>query len=944
MITTLTAARLGYVRRDSETGWNAQGAMQGMWAEDGTLRTGAMCFDGLRDVDWGSQSIFRIVLTMTFAGAGYGRGKTIGLYRGAQSDMAGSGAAMRGAAIGQFVTNGKAYRSVVTNVFDAENDPGVFAGLTAWLQQSASPILVTYIDEPGGAKYSENYLRISACEMEITHEIAGSGGRLDKQRLDAGDTVTLTIDPIEAEGTVTHSVAWNFGQVTSDPVDPGAGLTASFAVPMEWLYQIPDAPSGEARCLLTTYVDGREQATRTLTFTVDAPASAAPVFDAAVSPSGTAGGYWQYLGGARVSIEDALAMYGAEIAAYSITGAEGVVSAQSAVTTPAFQVPGAHEYVLSVTDTRGMTARRTVSIDVTVLNPPVITAFSVRRYTSFIDDEGETVYRDSLGGGKVRVTIEAAIDTAGGNNVPNAYIVYESAAAAYSGESILSLDWPAGAAALSLTDDRTIITADVPLNSAFAFTLTVGDKHSQVTASSRVEMSWAPVHLAGSGYGVGLGGYSYGTQLRPEVRLYWPLYGMDGYRLDGATSQEITGFADGFEAYSADRAPRISRVGRMVQLTGACRPTAAISGSATGYTMFTLAREFWPERAVVMVCQGSTTHCWMLQVTTDGRVMFSRYRNGDNYASAPTSAMLAFHATWFAADLPAAEEDDGPAGATVTYPAAAMTTANSQDCAVSVSSAISSALAGYKAFDYERSSAWAADSDDAEPWIQLRMPNALKNIRVQAYSWETSNRYKGDPVSGMLMGSTDGVEWTQIGAFDGWAADREGLLGEIVCSNTKAYSHVRLIITEWTGGKAYASIGYMAVVGQLPGSEAENLFVSHLTPGESYESGGFTFVCNADGSFTVSGTNTTGAETLFTIASRQPNTFGGMTLSGGVDATLGLAASLYDADQKWATAVIDSGAGAVIPAQYPYISIGIRILAGTTVNRTIIPKINKGGM
>lgn len=144
------------------------------------------------------------------------------------------------------------------------------------------------------------------------------------------------------------------------------------------------------------------------------------------------------------------------------------------------------------------------------------------------------------------------------------------------------------------------------------------------------------------------------------------------------------------------------------------------------------------------------------------------------------------------------------------------------------------------------------------------------------------------------------------------------------------------IATNWADTSL---VTQLRTIEDWPEITGENLFLSHLTPGESYESGGFTFLCNADGSFTVSGTNTTGAETLFTIMSRQPNSFGGMMLSGGVDATLGLAASLYDENQKWANAAIDFGAGVVIPAQYPYISIGIRILAGATVNRTIIPKI-----
>lgn len=150
----------------------------------------------------------------------------------------------------------------------------------------------------------------------------------------------------------------------------------------------------------------------------------------------------------------------------------------------------------------------------------------------------------------------------------------------------------------------------------------------------------------------------------------------------------------------------------------------------------------------------------------------------------------------------------------ITYPAAAMTSNSSQGCVASASSYYSSDQAVYYAFNNKQSPAWAAKTSDSAPWIQLQMPRALKKITVKVYRWNYSNNYKGDPVSGTVMGSTDGSTWTQIGTYSGWSAyDDSGMLGEIVCDNSEAYSYVRLNISSFTSGKSYVSIGYITITG-----------------------------------------------------------------------------------------------------------------------------------
>lgn len=805
MITTLTASRLCFVRRDSATGWDSRGAMQGMWADDGTPRTGAMLFPGMTDTDWRSRKISRIEMTMTFTNAGYSRAKTVGLYRGAQPDIVGSGGEMRGAFIGSFYTKTRAYKSVVTCAFDEANDPEVFSGLVGWLEGGV-PTLVTWMDDPdNGWSYTDNYLRITACTLVITHEVAGSGGRLDKARLDAGETIALTVEPLD-EADVTHSVEWAMGDASiSAEMD---GLTASFTVPMDWLYQMPDAASGAAQCRLTTYVSGQFRAVRTLPFTVDVPADVLPEFDAVIQPSGTDGGYYQHLGGAVIRAENAVPGLGAGIAMYSIVGAEGEVSASSSLTTANFREAGAHEYVIAVTDSRGRTREKIVSAAVNPLAEPVIHSFSVRRYASKIDDAGDTVYYDSLGGGYVWVNIDAAIDPAGGNNAAIAYILY--------GDKRIDVDFLG--AELQIENGRNLITAKIPLNAAHGFTLVLSDRHSETSAFSRVEKSWAPVHLAGSGFGAAFGGFSTAVEAAPEVRTYWPLYGSDGFQIDGFAKEVFETLTSPFQPDESNP-PRVLRAGRMVQLAGACSSSSSISGSITEHTILTLPRAYWPAHDVYQVCQGGTTRIWLMHVDTSGQVTFSRYHYGSGYESLSAGSQLLLNAAWIAMDSPVETPDDGGDDAELTYftyPESAMTSDSSQSCVASVSSRQSSTYAAYRAFDNERGNAWASASGESSAWIQLQMPQALKKISVKAYTWSSSNKYKGDPISGAVMGSNDGALWTTIGTFSGWSEGDGGLLGEVVCDNSDAYSYVRLNITAWTSGKSYVAIGYITITGGVP--------------------------------------------------------------------------------------------------------------------------------
>lgn len=552
----IPASALAFVKRGDSSSWSYAGAMQGVYS-GGYPRVGAMRFATVHQIDWREQVISEIRLIASFTAAGGNYAKTLGLYRATRSGIGGTGNGMIGQYLGSTGTNGAAYNATRTMYFNANSQPALFANLVAWLQSMSVDTLALYMGDgsPSGS-YSANYLQITAATLSIDYEPVGSKGTLDKTEVTAGSgVVTLTIEPIEDEGIVTHGIAWRIGDIEEGGILlPENVHSTSFAVPIDWCSQITDSEAGTAECVLTTYVDDVEKSSRAIPFTVRVPEDIVPEFTASIAPYDTTGGYYQFIGGAQISALDAASPYGASITEYAVTGSENVnASGQNAViNTPKFQQDGDHSYSITVTDSRGRKTTKTVECTVAAVYAPSITSFTVRRYSTVINDAGEPEYADDFAGGKVRVSMLAGADPAGGNNTITARIVWNEVGSAESHR--VNLAWPSGLAQLEYENERSLITADIPLDSAYEFVLYITDEHTGATAYARVEKGWTAVHVSENGYGVGVGGYVMdGTPEAPVFRSYYPAQFVAG--IDGVTNyaagQTLTGgkWTDGKPIY-----------------------------------------------------------------------------------------------------------------------------------------------------------------------------------------------------------------------------------------------------------------------------------------------------------------------------------------------------------------------------------------------------------
>ena len=109
--------------------------------------------------------------------------------------------------------------------------------------------------------------------------------------------------------------------------------------------------------------------------------------------------------------------------------------------------------------------------------------------------------------------------------------------------------------------------------------------------------------------------------------------------------------ASGWAAYSTARTPKYRRVGSMVEIRGAIKPTAETSLGTSSVTFGNLPPGCRPvNMEVTAICHGSGVKEWLFTVDTDGNVCASRMRtmNSTAYQSAGTSEFMVFDVSFLA--------------------------------------------------------------------------------------------------------------------------------------------------------------------------------------------------------------------------------------------------------------------------------------------------------
>ena len=128
-----------------------------------------------------------------------------------------------------------------------------------------------------------------------------------------------------------------------------------------------------------------------------------------------------------------------------------------------------------------------------------------------------------------------------------------------------------------------------------------------------------------------------------EISRMWYSGAWSSWMLTGGcTDWRALTIESGFEVYGSTVVPRYRVNGNIVTVTGAVKPTAAVTSNTTGVNFARgIATPFRPTGNLTFVCQGSGINRWLMTINTDGTLSVSRYGTND-YVDISAGSWLTF--------------------------------------------------------------------------------------------------------------------------------------------------------------------------------------------------------------------------------------------------------------------------------------------------------------
>lgn len=359
--------------------------------------------------------------------------------------------------------------------------------------------------------------------LEVTYtaaEQAASAFALSADTVSAGSGFTVTITP--GKSTWGHQVLFDFlgYQTASAVLEPGVTQVA-LTVPVGWLAAMTDSASGVGTVTLRCWEGSKTSFFGAVTkpLTVTAPASAGPevgtvsvapllTVDGVTYPEVVPGAYVQGKSGYSAAISGASAKYGARIAAYSISGG-GYSGRGATLKSGLLGAAGTQKITFRVTDTRGLSAAKTVNITVLAYTPPRVTELTAWR----VNEAGEADGAGTLG----KTRWADAYSALGGANTLTANMYIKPVGGTET--ALGALDGGDGAYWLAGTDGAKIA---LEVTKRYVLRRVLTDAYGAVERSMELPSANFAIHLNAKGNGICFGGASTAeraVEIAPEYDL-----------------------------------------------------------------------------------------------------------------------------------------------------------------------------------------------------------------------------------------------------------------------------------------------------------------------------------------------------------------------------------------------------------------------------------------
>ena len=323
---------------------------------------------------------------------------------------------------------------------------------------------------------------------------------------------SITINMPRASSAFDHTLTYKFGNATGT-IGSGLGTRKAWEVPLTLANQIPSGTSGTCTITCKTYNGSTLIGTKTVSFKANVPASVVPTISAvsmAETVSGLAAQFGAFVQGkskVKISITAAGA-YGSTIKTYK-ANVDGKDYSGAAPTTGTLS-SGSKTVTITVTDSRGRTAKTTKTLTVVAYSAPTIPILSAVRALA----DGTDNYEGQHG----KIALSFSVASVGGKNTSIYTLEYKAKSAT---------SWTALQAGTGFTLSETIITEDAlfSVDSAFDIRLSVKDYFTTIRKAVEIPTAFTLLDFNASGRGIAFGKVS---ELTEGVEFALPMKSWHG--------------------------------------------------------------------------------------------------------------------------------------------------------------------------------------------------------------------------------------------------------------------------------------------------------------------------------------------------------------------------------------------------------------------------------
>lgn len=302
---------------------------------------------------------------------------------------------------------------------------------------------------------------------------------------------SITINMPRASGSFDHTLTYTFGKA-SGTIGTGLGTSKAWTVPLTLANQIPSGTSGTCTITCKTYNGSALIGTKTVSFKANVPAAVVPTISdvsMAEAVAGLAAQFGAYVQGkskVKITIKAAGA-YGSTITAYK-TVVDGKNYGGASPTTGTLS-SGTKTVTVTVTDSRGRTAKTTKTLVVVAYSAPLIkTLVAVRTL-----EDGTENYEGTHG----KIGFSLVISPVSSKNTAKYTLEYKAKSAT---------TWIPLKSGSDYIASGSLITDDVmDVDSAYDVRLSVTDFFATVRKTVEIPTAFTLIDFHSSGRGLAFG-------------------------------------------------------------------------------------------------------------------------------------------------------------------------------------------------------------------------------------------------------------------------------------------------------------------------------------------------------------------------------------------------------------------------------------------------------